>query len=204
MNALTLSALILAVECALVAWVILFFLMRQQNYQVHSDLEHAGAVIKKFERIELSRRDALTALFESTYQLQDDELKAKVDEYALREQAFYQAMLSLYLERDGKKLGEIPNELAKVIDPWTNLATNNPANENLLEADKAKLAAELESTRDTLDELMKEYSAAFAVSGENSTEKPAKAVEKPAEPDPNPEELEGLADLFDAPTSGKQ
>ena len=95
------------------AWAILFFLMRHHNQKVHDDLQHAGEVIKKFERIELSRRDALTALFESTYQLQDDALKAKVDEYALREQAFYQAMLSLYLERDGKKLAEIPNELAK-------------------------------------------------------------------------------------------
>jgi hypothetical protein len=205
MNALTLSSLILAAEFALTAWAILFFLMRQHNHQVNNDLEHADAVIKKLEHIELSRRDALTVLFESTYQLEAEELKAKVDEYVLREQAFYQAMLSLYLERDGKKLGEIPAELAKVIDPWTDLATGTPANGTESEEDKAKLAEELETTRHTLDELMKEYSAAFNVDSDNkdkdAPKKPAEPVKKLAEPTISPEELEGLVDLFDAPGS---
>ncbi len=203
MNALTLSSLILAAEFALVAWAILFFLTRHHNQKVQDDLQHAGEVIKKFERIELSRRDALTALFESTYQLQDDALKAKVDEYARREQAFYQAMLSLYLERDGKKLADIPDELAKVLDPWADLVSTQ-LSDSALESEKLKLAEELETTRHTLDELMKEYSAAFSTDGE---EPPAvkSAKSKLAEPEPeiSAEELEGLTDLFDAPSSQK-
>lgn len=210
MNALTLSSIILAAEFALVAWAILLILVRRQRQQAHTDLQHAGAVMKKFERIEISRRDALTTLFESTYRLQDDELKAKVNEYALREQAFYQAMLSLYLERDGKKLAEIPAELAKVLDPWTDLVPPGLLEANELENEKSKLADELENTRHTLDELMKEYSAAFSNAEEAGAKSPESLKAEPTKPEPpksekpaaieiSAEELDGLTDLFDAP-----
>ncbi|MBK1694357.1 hypothetical protein CKO09_06325 [Chromatium weissei] len=210
MNALTLSSIILAAEFALIAWAILWILVHRQRQQANADLQHAGAVIKKFERIELSRRDALTALFESTYRLQNDELKAKVDEYALREQAFYQAMLSLYLERDGKKLADIPAELAKVLDPWANLVPPGLLEANELEDEKTKLAEELENTRHTLDELMKEYSAAFSNADETTakspesfkaetSKSPSSKSEKAAEIEISAEELDGLTDLFDSP-----
>ncbi|PQJ95428.1 hypothetical protein [Chromatium okenii] len=205
MNALTLSSIVLATEFALIAWAILWILVHRQRQQTQADLQHAGAVAKKFERIEISRRDALTTLFESTYRLQEDELKAKVDEYALREQAFYQAMLSLYLERDGKKLAEIPAELAKVLDPWSELVPSGMVDTAELEEEKAKLADELENTRHTLDELMKEYSAAFSNAEEDHAQSPeapkppSPKVEKKPEIEISAEELDGLTDLFDSP-----
>jgi hypothetical protein len=165
MSALELGSLILAAEFALIAWAILFFLLRRQHRQIHSDHAHAGAVIDTLETTEVSRRDALATMFKSTYRLEDAELEARVDEYVAREKAFYQAMLSLYLERDGTKLADIPEELAKVLAPWANLTPSGMVDRGDigdLESEKAELAAELENTKQTLDELMSEYSAAFS------------------------------------------
>ncbi|MBK5964621.1 hypothetical protein CCR95_11155 [Thiocystis minor] len=182
MSALELGSLILAVEFALVAWAILFFLLRRQRQQLHSDQTHAGAAIEKLAKTETSRRDDLTALFQSNYQLEGEELAARVDEYVAREKAFYNAMLSLYLERDGAKLKDIPAELTKVLSPWTNLTPSGlvPAGElDHLESEKSELAAELESTQRTLDELMQEYSAAFS----RSHQPPESAPPQAAPPD---------------------
>ncbi|MBZ8144090.1 hypothetical protein CLD22_30435, partial [Rubrivivax gelatinosus] len=117
MSTLELGGLILAVEFALLAWGILFVMLRRQRSLVHTDQAHAGAVLEHLENTEVSRRDALANLFETTYRLEGDDLAAKVDEYVAREKAFYSAMLSLYLNRDGTKLQEIPDELAKVLTP---------------------------------------------------------------------------------------
>ena len=188
MSALELGSLVLATEFALVAWAILFFLLRRQRKQFNSDQVHVGAVIEKLDKTEISRRDALTTLFQSNYQMEGEELEAKVDEYVAREKAFYNAMLSLYLERDGAKLKDIPAELAKVLSPWTTLTPSGrlPTGDiGHLESEKAELAAELESTKQTLDELMSEYSAAF----NRSQQPPESASPHAAPPD------ESIADI---------
>lgn len=186
MTTLEISALILAGEFAIVAWVILFMTMRHQHKRIHEDHAHAGAVMRRLETDEFSRRDALTSLFESTYHLEGEDLAAKVDEYVAREKAFYNAMLSLYLSRDGAKLKQIPEELAKILTPWVEMTPTGmiEASEvSDLENEKAALATELASTKDTLEQLMDEYMAAFKKSQE---------AEQTAEEAPAPESAQSL------------
>ena len=181
MSTLHLAALILAGEFALVAWIILFLMLRRQRHQARDDEAHAGAVIEHLEASELSHRDALTNLFETTYRLEGEELAAKVDEYLERERAFYSVMLNLYLNRDGAKLKEIPTELAKVIKPWAEITPAgmiSASEVTSLESEKAQLSAELENTKETLEQLMEEYMAAFKKAEQQATATP------PPEPEP--------------------
>jgi hypothetical protein len=164
MTTFGLGTLVLSLEFALVSWVILFVLLRRRRLESHADQAHAGAVMEHLENSEMSRRDALSSLFETTYRLEGDELAAKVDEYVAREKAFYNAMLSLYLSRDRARLSQIPEELAKVLMPWAKMTPSgmvSASDVSGLESDKAMLAAELDSTKNTLEQLMDEYMAAF-------------------------------------------
>lgn len=185
MNTLHLAALILAGEFALLAWIILFLMLRRQSHQEQHDQAHAGAVMEHLEANEISHRDALTQLFETTYRLEGEELAAKVDEYMERERAFYNMMLNLYLNRDGAKLKEIPAELAKVVKPWAEITPTgmiNASEVTNLEQEKARLAFELENTKETLEQLMDEYMAAF-----KKTEQQAAAESSPpSAPRPEP------------------
>lgn len=195
MSTLELAGLILAVEFALVAWVILFVLLRRQRQSLQTDHAHADAAIKELANNEVSRRDALSTLFQSTYGLEGEELESRVKEYVEREQAFYSAMLSLYLQRDGGKLKDLPAELTKILTPWASLTPSGmvPASEissqiGSLEHEKAELATELEHTKQTLEQLMDEYMAAF--------DKAQAPPETPASPPPPaPTEDEGAADI---------
>ncbi|NVZ07928.1 hypothetical protein HW932_01460 [Allochromatium humboldtianum] len=175
MSTLQLAALILAGEFALVAWVILFLMLRRRRHQEQDDEVHAGAVMEHLEAHETTHRDALASLFETTYNLEGEALAAKVDEYMERERAFYNMMLNLYLNRDGAKLKEIPAELAKVIKPWaemTPVGMINASDVTSLENERAQLSTELENTKETLEQLMEEYMAAFKKAEQQQAEAP--------------------------------
>lgn len=206
MSALELSGLILAGEFALVAWGVLFVMMRRQRKLLDDEHSHAGAMMRELETTEEVRRDAIASLFESTYRLEGEELNAKVEEYVEREKAFYNAMLSLYLERDGRKLRDLPEELSKVLTPWAHMTPTGMVHASEignLSTEKEAIAAELESTKNTLEQLMDEYMAAFE-RGHKTPEKessppPAEAAAPAAEPtdiDDEPKAALGM-DTFD-------
>jgi hypothetical protein len=206
MSTLQLAALILAGEFALVAWVILFLMLRRRRHQEQNDEVHAGAVMEHLEAHETTHRDALASLFETTYNLEGEALAAKVDEYMERERAFYNMMLNLYLNRDGAKLKEIPAELAKVIQPWaemTPVGMINAGDVSSLENEKAQLSNELQNTKETLEQLMEEYMAAFKKAEQQQADSqqqppPAPAPLKEPEPVtqvPEPDEEADLGDL---------
>lgn len=194
MSTLHLAALILAGEFALLAWIILFWMLRRQRHQERNDEAHAGAVMEHLEASEVSHRDALTNLFENTYRMEGEELAAKVDEYLERERAFYSVMMNLYLNRDGAKLKEIPAELAKVIKPWAEITPTgmiSASEVSSLENEKAQLSSELENTKETLEQLMEEYMAAFKKAEQQSGSTPPSAS-KPAPPTTSPVPDEAL------------
>jgi len=187
MTAIELGSLILAVEFGFIAWGTLFLLLRRNRDQRHTDQDHASAVLEELQEQELDRRDALSNLFANTYKLEGNELSSKVDEYVEREKAFYSAMLSLYLERDGAKLRDLPAELTKVLTPWAHITPSGMVDASKvgsLEEEKAALALELDNTQQTLERLMDEYMAAF-----DKNEAPDEQAPKPA-PQPEPEEEE--------------
>ncbi len=193
MSTLELGALILAGEFALIAWGILFLMLRRRREQQHADHAHADTVMQHIETQEVSRRDAVASLFEQTYHLAGEELTSKVDEYVAREKAFYNAMLSLYLNRDGAKLQQIPEELAKVLAPWASITPSGMIHASEvggLEQEKTQLAAELESTNQTLEQLMDEYMAAFKRDQPKPDEAPPAP---PSSPEPSAEEAQPVA-----------
>lgn len=184
MSTLELAGLILTGEFALIAWAILFLVLRRQRKQLHAEHAHAGAVMEHIETQEVSRRDAVASLFEKTYRLEGEELESKVDEYVAREKAFYNAMLSLFLNRDGANLKQIPEELAKVLSPWASITPSGMIHASEvgdLEQEKTQLATELDSTKQTLEQLMDEYMAAF----KRDQSEPEKAQPEPP-PGPAP------------------
>ncbi|MFD2112223.1 hypothetical protein [Thiorhodococcus fuscus] len=183
MTAIELGSLILAVEFGFIAWGTLFLLLRRNRDQRNTDHDHASAVLEELQEQEVDRRDALSDLFANTYKLEGSELNSKVDEYVEREKAFYSAMLSLYLERDGAKLRDIPAELTKVLTPWAHITPSGMVDAGKvgsLVEEKAALALELDNTKQTLERLMDEYMAAF-----DKNEAPDGKA-----PDPEPEEEE--------------
>lgn len=193
MSTLQLAALILAGEFALLAWVILFLMLKRRRHQEQDDEVHAGAVMEHLEAQETTHRDALASLFETTYNLEGEALAAKVDEYMERERAFYNMMLNLYLNRDGAKLKEIPAELAKVIKPWaemTPVGMINASDVTSLENEKALLSNELQNTKETLEQLMAEYMAAFKKAEQQQADSPQEP-----QPTPEPDEEADLGDL---------
>lgn len=163
-SSLYIAALILVGEFAILAWGILFWMLKRQRNQELDETTKAKAVIRQLDADEISHRDALTQLFEQTYHIEGDELTAKVDEYIGRERAFYNVMLNLYLKRDSSKLKQLPIELAKVIKPWSEITPYGMMSADEvsgLEHEKDRLALELASTKETLERLMDEYTAAF-------------------------------------------
>lgn len=194
MTDLQLASLILTAEFALVSWVLLFIFLRRQRQRQEEDHAHAGAVRQHIEARELSHREALTRLFETTYGIQGEELSAKVEEYLERERAFYNVMLNLYLNRDGAKLKQIPEELAKVVKPWAELTPVGMVSAEALsnlESENSRLVSELEQTKETLEQLMQEYLAAFK-KGAAPPEPDPEAPPEPPTPEPAALDLDDI------------
>lgn len=164
LTTLEVAGLILTTEFALVACVLPAWLLRRTRRQETLEAHGAQRLLDDVERAEPNRRQALETIFASAYKLEADEIGARVDEFIAREQAFYQVMTSVYLERDSRRLEEIPAELTKVIAPWLRMTPNNAIAAGTLEtlaAENTALSAELGQTREHMEELMREYLKAF-------------------------------------------
>ncbi|MEQ8663077.1 MAG: hypothetical protein RLW62_19860, partial [Gammaproteobacteria bacterium] len=173
-----LALALLCAEFALVALVVPALLLRRARRRTTTELAQqaraegaAEEMMSEVGAAEPARREALATIFASTYNLADDEVAARVDEFIAREQAFYQVMTSVYLERDEERLKEIPEALTKVISPWIRMTPKNMVaasevdalaqSKDALAQSNATLNAELEETRRSMDELMGEYMKAF-------------------------------------------
>lgn len=164
MTTLEVSGIILTVEFALIACSVLLVMLLRSHTEVKKDHADAGALLERVENTEQSRREALSFVFEDTYNLEGEELESTVSEYLEREKAFYSAMLNIYLQRKGEKLHNLPEELTKVLAPLVHLTPQNMVDADMLgslETEKAALATELDETKSTLNQLMDEYNAAF-------------------------------------------
>lgn len=180
MSLVELTGLVLAAEFAFVA-LALFFFMRRQHRVTQVTTHHAvQAASEHLAAQESSRRENLKRVFATTYHLQGQTLEKRVEEFIAREQAFYNLMLKIYLERDGAKLKELPDELLKVVVPWVELAPNAAPDQAAaaLRQENARLAAELDRTKETIVQLLHEYDAAFARYQENAAAAKAKAKAK--------------------------
>jgi hypothetical protein len=193
MTTLELASLILSAEFALASAVILFLVRRRQR-RAEQHQSAQGADLQAQVAGELpSRRESLTKLFQANAQLKGRKLTTTVDQFIAREQAFYDAMLNIYLNKEGKSLGDIPGELRKVLTPWVDLQAS--ANEEVaalgdLRAENAELSEQLNHNKEIIQRLLEEYDATFNKFQQTSEPSSESGPESKQAAETNAEELE--------------
>ncbi|MBI4694858.1 MAG: hypothetical protein HY749_12630 [Gammaproteobacteria bacterium] len=198
-TSLELALLILAAELAILAFVLLFVFMRKARRKEAQVEAEATALVEKVEVSDSGRREALTTIFKNTYKFDDDEADTAVSQFVERERAFYNFLLAVHLGRGGKKLTDVPNELAKVVAPWLRITPKKNAEiddltqeKNDLTEQKTKLETELADTKRVMEDLLAEYSAAF-----RKGEEPLTMAEAAPQPPPAPAADDGLLSMDD-------
>ncbi|MBK5968943.1 MULTISPECIES: hypothetical protein [Thiorhodovibrio] len=184
MTTLEIASLIMSAEFALVAVVMLFIMRRRQHKVAQSQDSQSAELHSSVQGALPSRRESLTKLFQANAQLKGRKLTTTVNLFLAREQAFYDAMLNIYLNKDGKSLADVPDELRKVLIPWTELQES--ANEDIsalgdLRAENAELSEQLQHNKEIIERLLEEYDATFnrfqhndedGTAGEDATQEP--------------------------------
>lgn len=164
LTSLEIALLILTIEFALIAVVILFRSYRsarQSEVQVASD---ATALVKRVSDAQESRRLALGTVFKEKYQYDGDELTQTVDEFMQRERVFYNAVANIFLGQGDKKLSDLNGELIKVIAPWISITPKNMVDSSEVEslsADNSRLESELQEAQKVLEDMIEEYNRTF-------------------------------------------
>lgn len=166
MSAYSPAILILALEgvviMAALSGALLYLGMRKNR----SDRAGATRLVGRIKKDEEARREKLAGIFKSGYGLDGESLKARVDEFIIREKAFYKTLIALYLDRDSSQLAKLTEDLEEVIGPCLELAGQKPpgdpdADVKELREQNDLLERELQSTRRVMETLMAEYNAAF-------------------------------------------
>ena len=196
MTTLELASLIMSAEFALASAVILFLVRRRQHRAAQHQETQTAELQRSVDGAMPSRRESLTKLFQANAQLKGRKLTTTVDQFLSREQAFYDAMLNIYLNKDGRSLADIPEELRKVLSPWAEL--QQAANEDSealggVREQNAELSQQLQHNKEIIQRLLEEYDATFNKFQDEDEDEPLAAVED-EEPEPEPEEEESLED----------
>lgn len=194
MTTLELASLIMSAEFALVSAVILFVVRRRQRSLQQSQRSQTEELQRSVQGEMPSRRESLTKLFQANAHLKGRKLTTTVDLFLAREQAFYDAMLNIYLNKDGKSLADVPDELRKVLIPWAELqesANEDSATMGDLRAQNAELSEQLQHNKEIIERLLEEYDATFNKFQEHDEEAPS--AESATEQEP--EVLETLEEL---------
>jgi len=158
--------LILALEGLVVLAILSGSLVYLGMRKSRSDRAGATSLVGRIKKDEDARRAKLAGIFKSCYGLDGETLKARVDEFVIREKAFYKTLIALYLDRDSGKLAKLTEDLEEVIGPCLELAGQKPAGDSdpdvkELREQNDMLERELQSTRRVMETLMAEYNAAF-------------------------------------------
>ncbi|EIC22443.1 hypothetical protein [Thiorhodovibrio frisius] len=194
MTTLELASLIMSAEFALASAVILFIVRRRQRSAARTQETQTAELHQSVESEIPSRRESLTKLFQANAQLKGRQLTTTVNQFLSREQAFYDAMLNIYLNKDGKSLADIPDELRKVLTPWAELqesANEDSAVAGDLQAENTELSQQLEHNKEIIERLLEEYDATFNKFQHAEEPPPEDTGERPTE---EPEEEESLED----------
>ena len=173
MNKETLNTLLMAVgiEIAVVLALVGIFLIFKMRKGKKADRNAAQALVQNVKGNEKSRRESLLQVFGESYDMDEDELNAAVDEFLKRERAFYKTLISVYVDRDAAKFAKLATDLEEMVKPYSDLALSaDPAvdNEELeaLQQQNSSLEKELNESKQVMDELLSEYTATFDKEGE--------------------------------------
>lgn len=192
MTTLELASLILSAEFALASAVILFIVRRRQQQTTQAQQTQTSELQRSIQDALPSRRESLTKLFQANAHLKGRKLTTTVDQFIAREQAFYDAMLNIYLNQEGTSLADIPDELRKVLTPWAELqqsANEDSATLTDLSEQNAELSQQLQHNKEIIQRLLEEYDATF-----NKFQQPAEQAASSAIEDEEPEDEGSLED----------
>lgn len=163
-SSLDLALLILAIEFGLLCIVILFKTRKSERAQQDTAVAGVTSLIGAVERTEDTRKEALRTTLQEIYKVDAAEAEGMVEEFVEREHAFYNAVIGIHLGRSGKALSDLPAEVTRLIAPWLRLTPRGQVDESAVSAladQNSALTTELDETRQVLERLMAEYSAAF-------------------------------------------
>jgi len=183
---LTVTGIEFAIVLALVGGFLIFKIWKTKK----ADRNAAQELVKNVKSNEKSRRDSLLQVFGESYDMEEDELNAAVDEFLKRERAFYKTLISVYVDRDAAKFAKLATDLEKMVKPYSDLALSaDPTVDNeemeALQQQNMSLEIELNESKKVMDELLSEYSATFDKEGEGIA---PEAVKPKSEPNEEPQE----------------
>ncbi|CAK0754371.1 putative DUF1043 family protein [Gammaproteobacteria bacterium] len=165
------------------------------------DLAASRALVEEIKQAEPRRREATEQLLSEHYGYSEAPLNKKVQDIHRAERLFYQSILSMYLQRDPKRLRHLKERLEEMTGYYRDLVIHRPPTTAASSADAGelehllrenqKLSSELQSTMDVMGRMISDYASLFASrSGDLGT---------PSEPEPSPsgdlaamEDLEGM------------
>ena len=173
MNKETMNTLLITVgiELAVVIALVGVFLILKIKKGKKADRNAAQELVKTVKKNEKGRRESLLQVFGESYDLEEEELNAAVDEFLNREKAFFKTLISVYVERDAMEFSKLAGALEKMVKPYSDLALSaelSVDNEQLeaLQQENQTLGKELDESKKVMDELLSEYTATFDKEGE--------------------------------------
>ena len=213
MNKETMNTLLMTVgiELAVVFALLGCFLIWKMKRGKKADRNAAEVLVKNIKKNEGDRRESLLQVFGESYDMEEEELNAAVDEFLKRERTFFKTLISVYVERDATEFSKLATALEEMVKPYSDLAlsTELSVDNDALEAlqqENQTLGKELNESKKVMDELLSEYSATFDKEGEGkepeavqedaeSASDPVEESDQIAETDDDESEMEGTLEL---------
>ena len=161
---LELALLVMCMELALLGIGLAFLQLRGGKRQEQTTIANVSALVSTVEQADAPRREALLTVLRETYRFDADKAEQVVSDFIEREHAFYNALIGVHLGRGGKTLADVPAEVTRLVAPWLRLTPTPAVDESAVEALQTQnqaLSTQLAETKQVLDDLMSEYSAAF-------------------------------------------
>jgi len=161
---LELALLALCAEFALLCVGLVFLQLRGKRQHAATTLASVSSLVSTVEQADAPRREALLTVLRETYRFDDEKAEQVVSDFIEREHAFYNALIGVHLGRGGKTLADVPAEVTRLVAPWLRLTPSKVVDESAVEALQTQnlaLTNQLAETKQVLDDLMSEYSAAF-------------------------------------------
>lgn len=164
MSSLEVALLVLCSEFALLSIALAFVHWRGGKRQEQTTIANVSSLVSTVEQAAAPRREALLTVLRETYRFDDDKAEQVVSDFIEREHAFYNALIGVHLGRGGKTLADVPAEVTRLVAPWLRLTPTKVVDESAvaaLQTQNLELTNQLAETKQVLDDLMSEYSAAF-------------------------------------------
>jgi len=181
------ALLFLSVEFALLCIGFAFAQWRGGKRREQTTIANVSSLVSTVEQADAPRREALLTVLRETYRFDEGKAEKVVSDFIEREHAFYNALIGVHLGRGGKTLADVPAEVTRLVAPWLRLTPSKVVDESAvaaLQTQNFELTNQLAETKQVLDDLMNEYSAAFL---RGSTEPMVRLDADIAAPAPAPE-----------------